>query len=43
MKLLESTVNKISKDRNDESVPRLEITEVLLVHFNFVNNNYWQD
>ena len=40
MKLLESTVNKISKDRNDESVPRLEITEVLLVHFNFVNNNY---
>ena len=40
MKLLESTVNKISKDRNDEIVPRLEITEVLLVHFNFVNNNY---
>ena len=40
MKLLESTVNKISKDRNDESVPRLEITEALLVHFNFVNNNY---
>ena len=43
MKLLENTVNKISKDRNGESVPRLEITEVVLVHFNFVKNNYWQD
>ena len=32
MKLLESTKNKITKDKNDENVPHLEITEVVLVH-----------
>ena len=39
MKLLGSTKCKI-KDENDENVPYLEITEVVLVHCNIVNNNY---
>ena len=43
MKLLESTTNKIAKDENGENVPRLEITEVVLVHCNIVNNDYQQD
>ena len=43
MKLLGSTKNKISKDKNGESVPHLEITEVVLVHCNMVNNDYQQD
>ena len=41
-KVLESTENKITKDENDENVPNLEITEVLLVHCNIVNNDYQQ-
>ena len=40
MKLLGSTKSKITKDENDENVPYLEITEVVLVHCNIVNNNY---
>ena len=40
MKLLGSTKSKITKDENDENVPYLEITEVVLVHCNTVNNNY---
>ena len=40
MKLLGSTKIKITKDENDENVPYLEITEVVLVHCNIVNNNY---
>ena len=43
MKLLESTKNKIIKDENGENVPHLEITEVILVHCNIVNNDYQQD
>ena len=43
MKLLGSTENKISKDKNGENVPHLEITEVVLVHCNMVNNDYQQD
>ena len=43
MKLLGSTKNKIAKDKNGENVPHLEITEVLLVHCNIVNNDYQQD
>ena len=31
MKLLESTENKIVKDKNSENLPHLEITEVVLV------------
>ena len=43
MKLLGSTKNKITKDENGENVPHLEITEVVLVHCNMVNNDYQQD
>ena len=43
MKLLGSTENKIIKDKNGENVPHLEITEVVLVHCNIVNNDYLQD
>ena len=43
MKLLGSTENKITKDKTAENVPHLEITEVVLVHCNIVNNDYKQD
>ena len=43
MKLLVSTQSKITKDKNSENVPHLEITEVILGHFNIVNNDYQQD
>ena len=43
MDLLGSTENKITKDKNGEDVPHLEITEVVLVHFDIVNNDYQQD
>ena len=42
-KLLGSTKNKITKDEKRENVPHLEITEVVLVHYNIVNNDYQQD
>ena len=42
MKLLESTKKDIDKDKNVEDVPKLESVEVVLVHCNFVNNNYQQ-
>ena len=40
MKLLGSTEDKITKDKNGENVPHLKITEVVLVHCNIVNNDY---
>ena len=40
MKLLGSVENKIIKDKNGENLPHLEITEVILVYYNIVNNNY---
>ena len=43
MKLLGSTENKITKDKNGENVPHIEITEVVLVHCNMVNNDYQHD
>ena len=43
MKLLGSTKNKITKDENGENVPHLEITEIVLVHCNIVNNDYQHD
>ena len=43
MKLLDSTKSKITKDKNGESVPCLEITEVILLHYNIVDNDYGQD
>ena len=38
MKLLGSTENNITKDKNGENVSNLEITEVVLLHCNTVNN-----
>ena len=43
MKLLGSTENKITKDKNGENVPHLDITEVVLVQCNIANNDYQQD
>ena len=43
MKLLVSTESKITKDKNGENVPHLEVVELVLVHCNLVNNDYQQD
>ena len=43
MKLLENTENTIAKDINSENVSHLEMTELVLVHCNIVNNDYQQD
>ena len=40
MRLLGSTENKITKDKNGKTVPHLEIVELVLVHCNLVNNDY---
>ena len=40
MKLLGNTGNEIIKDKNGENLPHLEVTEVVLVHCNIVNNDY---
>ena len=42
MKLLGSTENKITKDKDGENVPHLEVTEVVLVHYDIANNDYQQ-
>ena len=42
MKLLGSTENKITKDKNGENVLNHEITELVLVHCTIVNNDYQQ-
>ena len=43
MKLLGSTKNKITKDKNGENSRQLEITEVVLVHCIMANNGYQHD
>ena len=43
MKLLGSTESKITKDKNGENVPHLEIVELVLAHCKLVNNDYQQD
>ena len=43
LKLLGSTEGKITKDKNGENVPHLEIIELVLIHCNIVNNNYQQN
>ena len=40
MNLLGSTKRKITKTENGENLPHLEITEVVLIHCNIVNNSY---
>ena len=43
MKLLGSTKIKINKSKNAENMPHLEITKVVLIFCNIVNNDYQQD
>ena len=43
MKLLRSNKSKITKDKNGENVPYLEITEAVLIQCNAVNNSYQQN
>ena len=43
MKLLGSTEIIITKDKNGENVPHLEIVELVLIHCNIVYNNYQQN
>ena len=43
MKLFGSNNSKITKNKNGENVPHLEITEVVLIYCNFVNEDYQED
>ena len=43
MKLLGNTESKTTNDKNRENVPYLEIVELVLVHYNLVNNDYQQN
>ena len=43
MKLPGRTKSKITKDKIGENVPHLESTEVVLVNYNIVNNDYQHD
>ena len=43
MKLLGSVESKITKDKNGENLPHLEVAELLLIHCNLVHNDYQQD
>ena len=43
MKLLGIAESKITKDKNGENVPHLEVVELVLVHCDLVNNDYQQD
>ena len=42
MKLLGNTKKHVDQDKDGEDVPKLESTEIILVHSNLVNNNYQQ-
>ena len=42
MKLLGSTKKDVDQGEDDENVPKLKSVEVVLVHYNLVNNNYKQ-
>ena len=43
MKLFRSAESRITKDKNGENVPHLEVVELVLVHCNLANNDYQQD
>ena len=43
MKLIGSSESKITKGKNGDNVPHLEIKELLLIHCNIFNNGYQQD
>ena len=40
MRLLGSTKKVVNKDKNGENIPKLESTEVVLVHYNLFKKNY---
>ena len=40
MELLWNAKNKITKDKKGENVPHLKNNEVVLLHYNIVNNDY---
>ena len=42
-KLLGSAESKITKDKNGENVPHLEVVELVLIHCNLGYNDYQQD
>ena len=43
MKLLGNTGSKITKDKNGENVPHLEIVELVLINYNLDNNDCQKD
>ena len=43
MELIGRNKSKITKHQNGKNVPHLETNEVVLVHCNFVNDNYQQN
>ena len=43
MRFLGSTKIKVTKNENGNKFPHLETTEVVLVHYNIVNNDYQSD
>ena len=43
MKLLGSTENKITVEKNGENVPHLEVVELVLIHYNIADNSYQQN
>ena len=43
MNLCQSSKSKIIKYKNAENMPQLGINEVILLHFNIVNNDYKQN
>ena len=43
MRLPRSTEKKINKNENGKNAPHLGITEVLLVYYNIVTNDFQQD
>ena len=43
MKLFGSTKSNRTKNENSENIPHLEVTEVVLIHCNVVDNSYQQN
>ena len=43
MKLLGSTKSKMTRDKNGENVPHLEVLVLVLAHFSLANNDYQQN
>ena len=43
MKLSGSTKSKVTRNENGENAPNLEITEVVLIYCNIIDNNYQQN